>query len=86
MPLIAITIVILAVIGVIILLKTPNEKRKVDYRAYYTMGLIWLPVGIVFWIVLDNIAFLGLGVVFLSIGLANKDKWGKTAKSRKKKK
>jgi len=93
--LIAVIVAVLAVAGVIILIRTPKEKRKTDYRAYYDMGIVWFPVGIVFWIVLDNIAFLALGLIFLSIGLANRDKWEKqveiketekTKKSKKKKK
>lgn len=46
-----------------------------DYRGFFIIGLIWVPLGVVFYITSGNIAFLGVGVLFLLIGLANKAKW-----------
>ena len=46
-----------------------------DYRGFFIIGLIWVPLGVVFYITSGNIAFLGMGVVFLLLGLANKAKW-----------
>jgi membrane protein implicated in regulation of membrane protease activity len=43
----------------------------------------WLPIGIVFMVILNTglgIAFLGLGAAYITIGLANKDKWKKKEK------
>jgi uncharacterized membrane protein YidH (DUF202 family) len=79
---IAIAAVALAIIGVL-WLKRKGWKREVDYRSYYNMGIIWLPLGIIFYLVLDNVIglfFLIMGLVYLSIGLKNKGKWGKKVK------
>lgn len=52
--------------------------REVDYRAFFIMGISFLPLGIVLTFVVDNpgfIGFIGLGIAYIAIGLANKDKW-----------
>ncbi|HUV24914.1 MAG TPA: hypothetical protein VMW26_05755, partial [Methanomassiliicoccales archaeon] len=48
-----------------------------DYRAFYFLGIIFTPLGIVLSVVVTW-ALLGitaLGVIYLIIGLANRDKW-----------
>ena len=52
-----------------------KEECRPDYRGFFVIGLIWVPLGVVFYITSGNIAFLGMGVVFLLLGLANKAKW-----------
>jgi len=79
---IALAVIILAILGILIL-KKKGWKREVDYRNYFNIGIVWLPLGIVFYIVLDNMVglmFLLLGLAYLAIGLKNKDKWGKPQK------
>ena len=52
-----------------------KEECRPDYRGFFVIGLLWVPLGVVFYITSGNIAFLGMGVVFLLLGLANKAKW-----------
>jgi magnesium-transporting ATPase (P-type) len=85
-PWILVSIVIIAVVLAIISifwLKKKGWKRKVDYRSYFNMGIIWFPLGIVFYLIFENMIglwFLLMGLVYLSIGLKNKNKWGKPQK------
>lgn len=77
--LIAVVVVIIAIFGILIYRKK-GWKREVDYRSYFTMGIIWLPFGIIFYLIFDNMIgfwFTIMGLAYLLIGLKNKDKWGK---------
>jgi len=79
---IALGAIVLAILGIWVF-KRKGWKREVDYRSYYKMGIVWLPLGIVFYIIFESIIglwFLVMGLVYLSIGLKNKDKWGKPQK------
>jgi len=79
---IAVAAVIVAIL-VIFMLKGKGWKRETDYRSYFNMGIIWLPLGIVFYIIFKNMIglwFLIMGLVYLSIGLKNINKWGKPQK------
>ena len=40
--------------------------------------MTWVPLGVVFYKTTRNIGFLIMGVIFLIIGLINKDKWGES--------
>jgi hypothetical protein len=54
--------------------------KEVDYRAFFIIGMSFLPIGIVLTFVVGNpgfIGFMGLGIAYIAIGLANKDKWKK---------
>lgn len=66
---------VLALLGVFIFKRFKKEGTEPDYRTFYTMGLIWTIIGIPLYFSSDNIAFLGMGIVFLVAGLANKSKW-----------
>lgn len=54
-------------------------KRKsnypTDYYALFIIGISWIGVGTVMMTTLKNPAFLGMGIAFMAIGLANKSKW-----------
>jgi len=76
---IAVGIIVLG-LAVVLVWKNRKKRKEMDYRVYYNIGIVWFPLGIVFWIVFDSIFFFIMGVVFLAIGLANKDKWGKPVK------
>lgn len=55
-------------------------KKEPNYRAGYILEIIWVPIGVVFMISVNpaiGISFLGLGIAYIAIGLANKDKWDK---------
>jgi len=79
---IAVAAIILAILGILIM-KKKGWKREVDYRNYFNMGIVWLPLGVVFYIIFENVVglwFLLMGLIYLSIGLKNRDKWGKPQK------
>ena len=51
--------------------KGRGESREPNYREFFVLGIIWLPVGLI----MGNTVFWMLGLVYLILGLANKDKW-----------
>ena len=76
---IAVGVILIVIFGISVL-KRKGWKREVDYRSYFNMGIVWLPFGIVVYLIFKNfigILFSILGLIFLAIGLINKDKWGK---------
>ncbi|MBN1316418.1 MAG: hypothetical protein JXA42_13165 [Anaerolineales bacterium] len=48
------------------------EKIEPNYRLFFIMGITWLPIGIA----LDNPGLWGMGIIFMVLGLVNKNKWG----------
>jgi len=83
-------VLILVVAGVIVAfigIKRSKEGKteEPNYRAFYILGITFIPLGIV-WIAVSlltdisfviGIPFLGLGVTYMLLGLANRDKWRK---------
>jgi len=58
-----------------------KQKKDMDYRAFFILGVSLMAVGISLMSVrLAFLAFLGFGVVFRIIGLANRDKGSKSKK------
>ena len=61
--------------------KTPEP----NYRTFFIMGIAWCPIGIVCTIVYGllglsfviGVPLIAMGAIYLSIGLANRDKWKK---------
>jgi len=70
----------LIVIGLVIVLSSQFKKEKIkpNYRLFFILGMTWVSLGVVFYKTTRNIGFLIMGVIFLIIGLINKDKWGET--------
>ncbi len=60
-----------------------NMSLKViepNYEVFFIFGIFFLPMGIVLMITIDNPAFIGItgmGLIYMVIGLANRDKWKK---------
>jgi flagellar basal body-associated protein FliL len=77
--------IIAVIIGIIVFFtfrinQKEGVKREVDYRAFFIIGISFLPLGIVLTFVVGNpgfIGFMGLGIAYIAIGLTNKDKWKK---------
>jgi len=79
-------LVILALLMVVVI-RRRKEPRRVDYRNYFVMGVIWLvfaPIMILLpWILhreepsLAFSFFFVMGIAYVIIGLPNRDKWGK---------
>ncbi len=60
--------------------KKSGKKGGTDYQSNFILGLMFLPIGLILWQILDNDGFIGiatLGLIYIVIGLANKNKWGK---------
>ena len=73
---------IASIVGVIVLFimkkkKIKGTNKEPDYRACFIMGICFLPMGIIFTTTINPsfISFLALGVIYMAIGLANRDKW-----------
>jgi hypothetical protein len=78
--LIAISVII--GIALVLVYRKKNKEgtfKEPDYRAFFIMGVSFLPMGIIFTTVISPafIGFLGIGVCYMAIGLANRDKWHK---------
>ncbi len=75
---------IAVIVGVIVLYVMQKKKKEgvykdPDYRAFFIMGICFLPMGIIFTTTV-NIGFMGitaLGIIYMVIGLSNRDKWEK---------
>ena len=65
---------------IIVKRKKTGDIREPDYRAFFLMGICFLPVGIPLSIAIGNPGLMGisaLGLFYMVIGLANRDKWDK---------
>jgi 4-amino-4-deoxy-L-arabinose transferase-like glycosyltransferase len=75
-------IVLVGIIFIFFVLKKKKEGtyKEPDYRAFFIMGICFLPMGIVFTTTLNPgfIGFIVLGIAYMTIGLANRDKWKTT--------
>lgn len=76
--------VILIFVGFILIYSVWKQKKKgtykePDYRIFFILGFVWIPAGVVFISVnmVLGIAFIGIGLIYMAIGLANKHKWKK---------
>jgi dolichyl-phosphate-mannose--protein O-mannosyl transferase len=87
-PWILVAILVLVVLGVVVfLIVRRKQPRRVDYRSYFVMGIVWIPTGIVLsllpWLLHgEDISFIGIffitvGLAYTAIGLMNRDKWHK---------
>jgi uncharacterized membrane protein YfcA len=60
-----------------------GKLAEPDYRAFFVMGIVLVPVGIVFMFIffqsdipfVTGVPLCAMGLVYLTIGLANRDKW-----------
>jgi len=75
---IAALVVALAVIMAWKYRKGRLQQKSEDYKMYFIMGLVWIIIGVAFAFMDYSMSFfLPMGVVFLVLGLTNRDKWGK---------
>jgi len=75
---------IATIIGVLLLYIMQKKKKEgtfkePDYRAFFIMGICFLPMGIIFTFSVNPgfVGFIGLGIIYMALGLANRDKWKK---------
>ncbi len=70
-----IAVVLALSIGVFYLVRNRGlETRVDDYRTFFIMGAVFIPIGIA----TDNYVFSILGLVFMILGATNRDKWRNT--------
>ena len=75
---IAITLTVV-LLGAVFVIRIKNNKGKPidpDYRTWFIIGITWIPLGLA----TENSVFWIMGIVFMILGLANKDKWKKQKK------
>lgn len=87
MSLLLVIAIVVTLLLVVVLRKRKKEGKagETDYRAFFIMGLAFLPTGFAMMLVyfLADIPFeiglplFALGLIYLIIGLANRDKWKK---------
>ncbi len=65
-------IALLLILFMVVAASRGKEKMVPNYRAMFVLGICFMPIGIAS----DSSAFLPLGIVFMLVGLKNKDKWG----------
>ena len=76
---------LLVLIGIILILIVWKKKKEgivkePNYQVFFVLGITWLPVGIVFLFAVNSVigfAFMAMGIAYLAIGMANRDKWKK---------
>lgn len=81
----------LALIGIVILFvvkkkkKQSGEVKEINYQSFFTMGIIFVALGVVFSATINPgfIGFIGLGIVYMIIGWKNKDKTQKNKETSK---
>lgn len=82
-PIFVISILVMIGIALILGYWIKNKEgtfKEPDYRAFFIMGISYLPMGIIFSILIHPafISFLALSIIYITIGLANLDKWKTT--------
>ena len=74
-------LVLICIVLTLVFWKKKEESGiyETNYQVFFILGICLFPVGLVF-LINGNIAFIGLvgmGLIYLIIGLANRDKWEK---------
>jgi hypothetical protein len=90
-PVMSLLLVIGIVITLLLLVVLRKRKKagktgETDYKAFFIMGMAFLPTGVAMMLMylLAEIPFeiglplVALGLIYLVIGLANRDKWKKS--------
>ena len=72
---IILAVVLVLSLGVFFVVRNRGlETRVDDYRTFFIMGAVFIPIGIA----TDNYAFSIIGLVFMILGATNRDKWRNT--------
>jgi len=80
-------VITIGIILVIVIWKRPktNRFKGTNFHTFYSMGLVFIPFGIVAMIVYSRLGmpfffgvpFLAMGITYLLVGLLNRDKWNR---------
>ena len=64
-------IVLFAFIVILLKMKNKEQETEQNYRALFIFGITWILLGVT----TDNTIFWIMGIIFLIVGLVNRDKW-----------
>jgi heme A synthase len=83
---ILVTLVLLGII-VVVAIRKRKQPRRIDYRMYFVMGVVFLATGVFLillpWFLHEEVSlsmggfFIVMGLAYTIIGLVNREKWGK---------
>ena len=80
--LISLVLLALTVIATLVLVFVKWKKRKtgevkeINYQAFFSVGVVFLGAGIAMSVVNPGLfGIAALGIIYMIIGLANRDKW-----------
>ncbi|MCK4979945.1 MAG: hypothetical protein KAS62_06090 [Candidatus Delongbacteria bacterium] len=68
---IGILLLIGSIIAIFATISRRKENRKPNYKAFFIIGVCWVPIGIA----TQNYVFMVIGLVFLVLGLLNRKSW-----------
>lgn len=71
-------VVLLAVVVVLIRARRRSGAAP-NYRRLFIIGICFIPIGVATTNLFNNPAFLIVSLIYMGIGLANRDKWQKRA-------
>jgi uncharacterized membrane protein len=79
--------IVVTLLMVLVLRKRKSERKagETDYRAFFILGVAFLPTGLAMMIVYFfaeipfeiGLPLFALGLIYLIVGLANRDKWNR---------
>ena len=73
-------VIILIITFVMFKKRKEGKTGEINYKIFFIIGLVMIPICSVYMITINlviGIVFMGMGVSYIAIGLANKDKWKK---------
>jgi len=73
MILVLVILIILGIIAIAVSVKNKGKEKEPDYYMFFMMGVIWTAAGVP----LQNYALSVMGLIFMIMGLLNKNKWDK---------
>ena len=62
--------------------KKTGDEKEINYQAFFFMGISFVGMGTVFTAAINPgfIGITGLGIIYMILGLKNKDKWSNQQK------
>ncbi len=82
--LLIVILVLLLVLALVVFFSAKGKKKPTDYYALFVIGLVWAIFGLFSFFRYDGLSsFFSIGIIFMIIGLVNKDKWKKNRKTWK---